>query len=102
MSNSLLGRHVPTSELGASRYGAVSISDLTDRKNLVYNIMVNTSAVHGVGIFANLVHQAYLQAITGISDARITVHNHPLPITLKYVSRSSIVLIFLMTLLDVP
>ena len=70
-------------ERGSSRYGAVTIAANTNASNLNYNILLNGSAVHGVGTYVNLVHQAYLQVVSGIPDAKITVHNYPLPETYK-------------------
>jgi len=70
-------------EHGSSRYGAVTIAANTNASNLNYNILLNGSAVHGVGTYVNLVHQAYLQVVSGIPDAKITVHNYPLPETYK-------------------
>ena len=77
-------------EKGASRYGAVTISNMTDDTSLVYNIMVNASTTHGPGIFMNLVNSAYLQSITGVPTARISTRNHPLPKTEKETNATQI------------
>jgi ATP-binding cassette subfamily A (ABC1) protein 3 len=70
-------------EKGSSRYGAVTVASTTNETNLNYNIMVNGSAIHGVGVFVNLVHQAFLQVVTGTPTATITARNYPLPETYK-------------------
>ncbi|GMI20925.1 hypothetical protein TeGR_g12 [Tetraparma gracilis] len=72
------------SEKGASRYGAVTFADEgTDDNSFAYNLMLNASAIHGAGIYMNLVNSAALRHVVGSSDARITARNHPLPKTLK-------------------
>jgi ATP-binding cassette subfamily A (ABC1) protein 3 len=68
---------------GSSRYGAVTVDSMTNTSNLVYNVMVNASAIHGVGVFVNEVHQAFLQVRSDISTASITTRNFPLPRTFK-------------------
>lgn len=70
-------------EKGSSRYGAITIAASTNESNLFYNVMVNGSAMHGVGIYMNEVHQAFLQIISGTPTAYINAHNHPLPETWK-------------------
>jgi len=71
-------------EQGASRYGAVTFSDETDGDSkFVYNIMLNASAIHGAGIYMNIVNSASLATLTGNPEASITTRNHPLPKTLK-------------------
>mmetsp|Transcript_62430 Transcript_62430/g.122842 ORF Transcript_62430/g.122842 Transcript_62430/m.122842 type:complete len:2323 (-) Transcript_62430:80-7048(-) len=70
-------------EKGSSRYGAITIAADTNETNLNYNIMVNGSAIHGVGVYVNLIHQAFLQVVTGTSTATITARNYPLPETYK-------------------
>lgn len=80
MSNYLLQDQY-NNEKGSSRYGAITLSSLTNLSNLVYNVMVNLSANHGVGIYVNELHNSYLQAATGFLTARIKINNHPLPPT---------------------
>ena len=80
-SNYLLSNDHKSSEHGSTRYGAITMSSLTDNTQLIYNVMVNNSAIHGVGLFVNLVHTAFLQVKTKMDTAAITVHNYPLPIT---------------------
>jgi ATP-binding cassette subfamily A (ABC1) protein 3 len=70
-------------ERGSSRYGAVTIAANTDEAHLNYNVLVNGSAVHGVGVFVNLVHQAFLQVISDNPAASIKARNYPLPETYK-------------------
>lgn len=77
----LISNSNPSDEKGSTRFGAVTMSTLSNDSTLVYNILVNGSANHGVGIFVNLVHTAYLQVKSTISNAKITTHNYPLPIT---------------------
>lgn len=74
---------------GTSVYGAVSLANGTDDGTLVYNILVNGSAVHGVGIYSNLVHSAFFQTLTGNPSATITVRNHPLPQTYSQESKAA-------------
>lgn len=83
MSQYILKSQDDPSEDGSSRYGAVTIAANTNETNLYYNILLNGSAIHGVGVFVNLVHQAYLQVATDTPTAKITVHNYPLPETYK-------------------
>jgi ATP-binding cassette subfamily A (ABC1) protein 3 len=80
MSNYLL-QDQESSEKGSTRYGAVTLSSLTNLSNLVYNVMVNASSNHGVGIYVNELHNSYLQATIGILTANIKINNHPLPPT---------------------
>eukprot|EP01031_Cornospumella_fuschlensis_P022275 gene22275-27238_t len=76
-------------EAGSSRYGALTIGSVTTNSLLNYNALVNGSAVHGVGIFMNLVHQAFLQVVTTTPTAQIITHNHPLPQTYKQENESA-------------
>ena len=70
-------------ERGSSRYGAVTIASNTNETNLNYNILINGSAIHGVGVYVNEVHQAFLQVLTGVPTAQIIARNYPLPQTYK-------------------
>lgn len=81
LTSNYLINNQPRNEHGSSRYGAITMSSLTNMENLVYNVMVNESAIHGVGVYVNLVHSAYLKLKSGISTAKITTHNYPLPPT---------------------
>jgi len=73
-----------SSELGASRYGAITIADTgTSGSSFAYNIMVNASSTQGPGIFMNLVNSASLMTLVGSTDAYIKTNNHPLPATNK-------------------
>lgn len=83
MSNFLLVHMKPKEEKGSSRYGSVTIDGNTTADTLIYNILVNGSAVHGAGIYMNLVDEAYLQVLTNNDQAYIKVHNYPLPRTWK-------------------
>eukprot|EP01038_Epipyxis_sp_PR26KG_P005748 gene5748-7937_t len=76
-------------EKGSSRYGAVTISADTNESSLQYNIMVNSSAMHGVGLYANQVHTAFLQLLSGVSSATITIRNFPLPRTVSEDSQAN-------------
>ncbi|RYH30057.1 ATP-binding cassette domain-containing protein [archaeon] len=76
-------------ESGSSRYGALTIGELTSTVLLNYNALVNGSAVHGVGIYMNLIHQAFLQVVTTTPTAQIITHNHPLPQTYKQENESA-------------
>jgi hypothetical protein len=67
-------------EKGSSRYGAVTIANSTNATQLNYNILVNGSATHGVGVYINLVHEAFLQVLS-TPTASITARNYPLPQT---------------------
>ena len=49
MSAYLLNSLSADGEGGASRYGAVTLSNASTSLNLYYNVMVNGSAIHGVG-----------------------------------------------------
>lgn len=83
MSSYLINEVEPSSEKGSSRYGAVSIASESNETNLYYNVMVNGSAVHAVGIYINLIHSALLQVLSGEGTATIQVRNNPLPRTFK-------------------
>eukprot|EP00599_Poterioochromonas_sp_BG-1_P016760 CAMPEP_0173165656 /NCGR_PEP_ID=MMETSP1105-20130129/21518_1 /TAXON_ID=2985 /ORGANISM="Ochromonas sp., Strain BG-1" /LENGTH=1579 /DNA_ID=CAMNT_0014086689 /DNA_START=11 /DNA_END=4746 /DNA_ORIENTATION=+ len=85
-------------EGGSTIYGTVTLAEGTDNTNLIYNILVNASALHGPGVFMSLVHQSYLQAITGKSTASITAHNHPLPQTYKQKNQSASIDAFVVSL----
>jgi len=85
MSNYLLEpdqEHL-TNEQGASRYGAVTFADTTDDSNFAYNLMLNASAIHGAGIYMNLVNSAVMRSVSESNNAKITTRNHPLPKTMK-------------------
>lgn len=79
----------PASEHGAARYGAITMSSLTNLSTLVYNVMINESAIHGVGVYVNLVHSAYLQVKSGVKTAVIVAHNYPLPVTYNQASEAA-------------
>ena len=66
---------------GSSHYGTVTIASETTANQLSYNVLVNGSAIHGAGIYVNLVHEAFLQVMTGNGKANIVVNNYPLPRT---------------------
>jgi ATP-binding cassette subfamily A (ABC1) protein 3 len=70
-------------EHGSTRYGAVVVDGSTNETSLVYNVMVNASAIHGVGVYVNEVHQSFLQVKSGIATAKITTRNFPLPRTFQ-------------------
>jgi hypothetical protein len=87
-----------TDEKGATRYGAVTIDGASDEKHISYNVMVNGSAVHGVGVYVNELHQALLQVVTGQTKAKITARNHPLPRTYKQDNEKKAVAAFVASL----
>ena len=86
------------SEKGSSRYGAITIAGNTNLSNLNYNVMVNGSAIHGVGIYVNQVHQAFLQVLANSSQAGITARNYPLPSTFKQQTQTATVSAFIVAL----
>jgi ATP-binding cassette subfamily A (ABC1) protein 3 len=100
MSRYLLS--TPDSDLrkegGSTVYGSVTIADSTNASQLIYNVLVNGSAIHAPGIFVNLVHSSYLQALTGSLSASITTHNHPLPQTYQQDNESATVNAFVVSL----
>ena len=98
MSQFLINTQNQYNEGGSARYGAISVSNLTDWNNLFYNVMVNGSAVHGVGIYINLVHQSFFQVLTNNSQAKITVHNYPLPQTYKQQNEEASISAFIVAL----
>lgn len=65
---------------GSSHYGAVTISSETTAEQLSYNVLINGSAIHGAGIYVNLVHEAFLQVMTHI----FSHFTHTITITLTY------------------
>jgi ATP-binding cassette subfamily A (ABC1) protein 3 len=73
---------------GSTLYGAVTLAGETNQSQLIYNILLNNSAIHAAGIFVNEVHQSYLQVISSVNTAVITTHNHPLPQTYKQENQS--------------
>ncbi|KAJ1408914.1 ABC-2 family transporter protein-domain-containing protein, partial [Ochromonadaceae sp. CCMP2298] len=72
----------PQQEKGSSRYGVVTIARTTNASQLHYNVLLNASAVHAVGVYVNLVHQAFLQVLS-VPTAKITTHSYPLPTTYR-------------------
>lgn len=83
---------------GSSVYGSVTLGTGTNYTNLNYNILVNGSAIHGVGVYMNLIHQAYLQALNTIDTSTIKAHNHPLPQTYKQENESATMDAFVVSL----
>ena len=83
MSNYLLGQSDADkdSEKGSTRYGAYTVSAESTATSISYNAMVNGSAIHGAGIYVNLMDEAILQMISNNKQAQITTHNYPLPRT---------------------
>jgi hypothetical protein len=73
--------YTTTGELGATRYGAVTLaadtgSDVSSNvSTVVYNVLVNASAKHAAPVFASLVHSAALQAILANTTAAATSGN---------------------------
>ena len=53
------------------------------RIKMNYNVLVNGSSMHGVGVYVNEVHQAFLQVVTKTPTAAITARNYPLPETYR-------------------
>ncbi|CAE7395821.1 ABCA1, partial [Symbiodinium microadriaticum] len=81
ISNYMLKNLKPDGQRGSSHYGSVTVAAESTLDKLSYNILVNGSAVHGAGIYMNLVHEAFLQILTGSGSASIKVRNYPLPRT---------------------
>lgn len=88
-STFLLASIRSSEEQGSSRYGALTISSTSTEKSLLYNILVNGSANHGVGIYANLMHEAFLQVVSNKPRAKIIVHSHPFDETYSQKRRQS-------------
>jgi hypothetical protein len=57
------------------------VASQSSNTSLYYNAMVNGSSLHAAGIYPNLIHTAYLQYLTGNTEATILAYNHPLPRT---------------------
>lgn len=83
MSNFALANAEMSGQDGSSHYGTVTVAAETSAEQLSYNILVNGSAMHGAGIYMNLVHEAFLQVMTGNGKATIVANNYPLPRTSK-------------------
>jgi hypothetical protein len=45
----LLRNYDPSDEHGTTRYGAITVSNTSTETLLQYNMMINASAMHGVG-----------------------------------------------------
>ena len=84
--------------MGSSRYGAVTIASNSNLSSLNYNVMVNGSADHGVGVYVNQVHQAFLQVLTNTNTAKITTRNYPLPPTFKQQKQTALISAFIVAL----
>mmetsp|Transcript_26423 Transcript_26423/g.39214 ORF Transcript_26423/g.39214 Transcript_26423/m.39214 type:complete len:1955 (+) Transcript_26423:136-6000(+) len=80
-SNYMIKNIKPKGQKGSSHYGSVTVAGESTLNDLSYNVMINGSAVHGAGVYMNLVHEAFLQVLTGVGAASITVRNYPLPRT---------------------
>jgi ABC-type multidrug transport system ATPase subunit len=91
MSDFLLVTHDDRdkTEHGSARYGAITLSATTNATSLIYNVLINGSAIHGVGLYVNEVHQSFLQVLANSEDAKITVRNYPLPRTFQQNSESA-------------
>jgi ATP-binding cassette subfamily A (ABC1) protein 3 len=100
MSQYLLNTPQPAlqQESGSTVYGSVTIADGTNDTFLNYNVLVNGSALHAAGIYMNLVHQSFLQVISGVPTATITAHNYPLPQTFKQENQSAAIDAFVVSL----
>lgn len=83
MSNYALVNSEMDGQDGSSHYGTVSIAADSTEEQLNYNVLVNGSAMHGAGIYVNLVHEAFLQVLTGKGKASLVAKNYPLPRTWK-------------------
>lgn len=83
MSNFALENAEMDGQQGSSHYGTVTIAAETTAEQLSYNVLVNGSAMHGAGIYVNLVHEAFLQVMTRNGKANIVANNYPLPRTWK-------------------
>jgi ATP-binding cassette subfamily A (ABC1) protein 3 len=81
ISNYMIKNLKPKGQQGSSHYGSVTIAGESTLDKLSYNVLVNGSSVHGAGIYMNLVHEAFLQVLTGDGSAEIKVRNYPLPRT---------------------
>lgn len=84
--------------MGSSRYGAVTIASNSNLSSLNYNVMVNGSADHGVGVYVNQVHQAFLQVLTNTNTAKITTRNYPLPPTFEQQKQTALISAFIVAL----
>ena len=82
---------------GSSVFGAITLAEANET-TLVYNILVNASAIHSPGIYVNEVHQTYLQAISNIPTAQIVARNHPLPETYKQANEGATINAFVVAL----
>jgi ATP-binding cassette, subfamily A (ABC1), member 3 len=91
MSNYLVKNLKPKDEHGSSKYGSVTVAAQSTLTDLSYNILVNGSAVHGVGIYMNLVHESFFQVLTNTPSASIRVRNFPLPRTWQQENNSAAV-----------
>lgn len=60
--------------------------------------MVNGSSVHGVGIYVNQVHQAFLQVLANNPGATIKAHNYPLPPTYQQGTKTATISAFIVSL----
>ena len=85
-------------ESGSTIYGTVAVAEGTDTTHLYYNVLVNASSLHSAGIYMNLVHQSYLQVISGKPAATIVTHNHPLPQTYKEQNQQATIDAFVVSL----
>jgi ATP-binding cassette subfamily A (ABC1) protein 3 len=83
---------------GRSVYGAVTLGAGTTANLLQYNVLVNGSAAHGVGIYMNLVNSAFLQVVSKRPHASITAHNYPLPLTYDQIRQSNTISAFVAAL----
>ena len=83
MSNFALVNAEMDDQDGSSHYGTVTLAAESTADELSYNILVNGSAMHGAGIYMNLVHESFLQVMTGNGKASIVANNYPLPRTWK-------------------
>jgi ATP-binding cassette subfamily A (ABC1) protein 3 len=89
LSNYLIESEGDHDEHGASRYGAITISENSTLTNLQYNVMVNGSSIHGAAIYPNLIHTALLQEALQNSSVRIVINSHPLPRTVRQNEQSA-------------
>lgn len=88
MSNFLIAPTVDRRPMrGSSIYGALSLSPktavdpATGAHSFVYNLLLNATATHGVGVYMNLASNAIFKTLTGDPRAEIVTHNHPLPLS---------------------
>ena len=67
----------------ASRYGAMLLPDWPSDSGRKFTgvVLVNSTALHGIPTFLNILHTTIYRRLSGKKDANITITNHPFPFT---------------------